>query len=84
MGNGTHVQAIHRDGMLELLTPLELPEGARVDVIVVPTRPEQGDQPKAAELVHPTRLVPAKRLDRLTGLVEVGGDAVAESEALYD
>ena len=37
-----------------------------------------------AGLVHPTRLVPAEWLDKLTGLVAVGGDALADSEALYD
>ena len=37
-----------------------------------------------AGLIHPTRLVPAERLDRLTGLVAIGGDALADSEALYD
>jgi len=81
METGTHVRAIHQDGMLKLLTPLELPEGAQVSVIILPTPLDDQSQP--VELVYPTRLVPAKKLDSLTGLVAIGGDALADSEALY-
>ena len=84
MGNGTHARAIHRDGVLELLTPLELPDGAQVHVIVLEKPSNGGDQPQKVELAYPTRLVSADRLDSLTDLVEIGGDALADSEALYD
>jgi hypothetical protein len=84
MGTGTHVRAIHRDGVLKLLTPLELPEGAQVSVIVLQTSPDRADQPRAVELAYPTRLVPADKLDNLTDLAAIGGDALADSEALYD
>jgi predicted DNA-binding antitoxin AbrB/MazE fold protein len=84
MGTGTRVRAIHRDGVLELLTPLELPEGAQVSVIVLETPTDEANQPHVVELAYPTRLVPAKKLDALTDLVAVGGDALADSEALYD
>jgi len=84
--NGLHARAIHRDGTLELLTPLELAEGEQVEVIVVQTEfeVEQVEEPRAPKLTHPTRLVAASRLDDLTGLVAVGGDALEDSEALYD
>ncbi len=82
MGSGTRVRAIHRDGVLKLLTPLELPEGAQVSVIVLETPTDEAKHPHAVELAYPTRLVPAKKLDDLTDLVAVGGDAVADSEAL--
>jgi hypothetical protein len=36
------------------------------------------------QLVYASRLVPADELDRLTGLVNVGGDALLDSETLYD
>jgi predicted DNA-binding antitoxin AbrB/MazE fold protein len=78
MDAGTRLRAIHHDGVLELLDPLELPEGTRVDVVVLPTDSE------TVEFAYPTRLVPAERLDRLTDLVAVGGNALADSEALYD
>ena len=84
MGNGTHARAVHRDGVLELLTPLELPEGAQVSVIVLETPASESDQPAKVELAYPTRLVPAERLDGLTSLAGLGGDALADSEALYD
>lgn len=75
MDNGTYVRAVHRHGVLELLDLIELPEGARVKLLVLE---------EDADLVHPTHVVPAERLDKLTGLVAVGGDALADSEALYD
>ena len=74
------MRSIHHDGMLKLLDLLELPEGAQVHLYVQFTSPELTD----IGLVYPTRLVSAERLDNLTGLVEVGGDALADSEALYD
>jgi hypothetical protein len=84
MGNGTPARAVHRDGVLELLTPVELPEGAQVRVIVLETPSNGGDQPQEVDLAYPTRLVSADRLDSLTGLVGIGGDALADSETLYD
>ncbi len=75
-------RAIHHDGVLSLLEPLELPEGALMHLFVVPLA--QVDQTLATGFVYPTRLVPAERLDTLTGVVAVGGDALADSEALYD
>ena len=47
------------------------------------TPPAQNDG-QATDLVYPTRFVPAERLDRLTGLVSPGGDALADSEALEE
>ena len=77
MDTWTRLRAIHHNGVLELLDPVELPEGARVSVFVLPA---DADTP---ELAYPTRLVPADRLDRLTDLVGLGGDALTDSEALY-
>lgn len=81
MKTGTHVHAIHHEGVLKLLTPLKLPEGAQVSVIVFSTAL---DQTQAPELARQTRLMPAKKLDNLTSLVAIGGDALVDSEALYD
>jgi hypothetical protein len=74
MGNETYVRAVHHHGVLELLDLLELPEGAQVKLIVLP---------EDSGLTYATHVVPAERLDKLTGLVAVGGDALADSEALY-
>ena len=84
METETRVRAIHRDGGLNLLTPLHLPEGAEVSVVVSTPLPNEEHRPRRVEFTYPTRLVPAKRLDELTDLVAVGGDAVADSEPLYD
>jgi predicted DNA-binding antitoxin AbrB/MazE fold protein len=83
------VRAVHHDGVLKLLDPLELPEGAQVRLSVRFTPPDRvketpKDETSATRLVYPTRLVPAERLDRLANVVEVGGDALVDSEALYD
>jgi predicted DNA-binding antitoxin AbrB/MazE fold protein len=78
------VRAIHHDGVLRLLDPLELPDGAQVRLFVQLVPSDLTSEIPAIELVYPTRLVSAERLDNLTGLVEVGGDALADSEALYD
>ncbi len=74
------VRAVHHDGVLRLIDPLELPDGAQVRLFVQSMLPDMSDTVS----VYPTRLVSAKRLDKLTDLIEVGGDALADSEALYD
>ena len=73
------VRAVHHHGVLELLDPIELPEGAQVRLLIQSISPDA-----SGRLTFPTRLVAAAKLDRLTVLVEVGGNALADSEALYD
>ena len=73
------VRAIHHGGTLKLLDPVELPEGAQVRLLIQSISPDA-----SGKLTFPTRLVSAAKLDRLTALVKVGGDALADSEALYD
>ena len=79
----TEVRAVHRHGVLTLLDALELPEGAEVWLSIESVLPDTNEK-LTPTLVHPTRLIPAAKLDALTGLIEVGGDALADSEALYD
>jgi hypothetical protein len=74
MDNGTFVRAVHHHGVLELVDLLELPDGARVKLLVLR---------EDSDLAYATCVVPAEKLDKLTGLVAVGGDALADSEALY-
>lgn len=70
--------AVYHNGRLELREPVNLVEGATVKVIVLEGMPM--DKPG---LLHvPT--VPASFFRELVGVVSVGGDAVKDSEALYD
>jgi len=41
----TTVKAIYEQGALKLAEPIELEEGAQVDVIVIAHKPENGNQP---------------------------------------
>lgn len=78
------VRAVHHGGMLRLLDALELPEGAQIRLSIESVFLEATERLPGADLIFPTRLVPAGRLDALTALVEAGGDALADGEALYD
>jgi hypothetical protein len=84
MSPSTHfrVKAIFHDGMLVLQDPLNLPEGAQVqlDVKLMSAAADSPVTPGA----YPNRFVPAACFDALIGLIPVGGDALADSEALYD
>ena len=83
METGTLVRAIHHNGTLKLLSDVALPEGAQVSVIVFD---KAIDESHSDEVMgrYPTRLVPAARLEHFTAKIPVGGDALADSEALYD
>ncbi len=83
METGTLVRAIHHKGVLTLLTDVELPEGAQVSVIVFDRPIDEARSPEMAGR-YPTRLVPAERLNHFTAKIAIGGDALADSEALYD
>ena len=78
------VRAVHHNGAFELLDALELPEGAQVRLSIRSVESGMRERNTSPELAYPTRLVSADKLDALTGLAEVGGDALVDSEALYD
>lgn len=67
---------------MTLLDPLDLPEGAQVQVDVKLMVDEAKASPPTG--VYPSRFVPASHLDALIGLIPAGGDALADGEALYD
>lgn len=76
----TNVRAVYHDGVLTILDPLALPDGAEVQLDI---HMQEEARPRT-EYVYPTVLVPAEALTPLIGIVEVGGDALADSEGLYD
>lgn len=77
-------QAVYRDGALQLLEPLDLPEGAEVQVDV--RLPVNSSRDEAARVRHdyPIPSFPLEKLQNLIGAFPIGGDALADSEAIYD
>jgi predicted DNA-binding antitoxin AbrB/MazE fold protein len=75
--------ASYSKGTLKLRTPLKLPEGTEVRVTVMPLEQKKRKTHKRGYL-YPTRSLPPGTLERITGIVSLGGDALADSEALYD
>ena len=75
------VRAIYHEGMLHLLEPVDLPEGAELQIAipVVTTREAPPSGP-----VYPTRPSTPDVLSQLCGLIAVGGDALVDSEVLDD
>ena len=73
------VRAVYESGHLRLLEPLDLPDRTELTVTVsVPGREDR------LQLANPTRPQPLSLLDAVIGTVPAGGDALKESEALYD
>ncbi len=73
------IKAVYRAGRLELLEPVDLPEGSEVWVEL------RGINafPKS-RLTFPTRSQRSETLSQLVGVIHLGGDALADSEALYN
>lgn len=75
------VRAIYHDGTLQLLEPVDLPNGVEIQ-IPLPVR--EATEQAAQGPVFPTRAYPPETLCRIRGLLTIGGDALLDSEALYD
>ena len=79
------LRARYSKGTLKLRRPLRLPEGAEVRVSVTTLSTAAGKRKLNKRRYHyPTRTLPWRNLRRLSGILSLGGDALAESEALYD
>ena len=76
--------ARYSKGNLKLRQRLDLPEGAEVRVTVSTQKRSVARRGSKRRYQYPTRVVSWDALDRLTGIASLGGDAVADSEALYD
>jgi len=80
-----NVRARYSKGTLKLKKPLHLPEGAEVTVTVTPVNvPAKPRRAAKRPYLYPNRTVPWAALDALVGILSLGGDALADSEALYD
>lgn len=76
------VRAVYHDGVFKLLDPLDIDEGTRVRLVVLKSEAPEDEAPHKG--VYPNKFIPAERLRGLIGLVSIGGDALEDSEALYD
>jgi hypothetical protein len=72
------VPVVYEKGVLRPLEPLDLPEHTRLMVTVSLGRGRE------QALRYPTRPQPLSLLDPLVGSMPAGGDALQDSEALYD
>ncbi len=80
-----NVCARYSKGTLKLKKPLRLPEGAEVSLTVRPLEaPAKPRRATKRAYQYPNRVVSWQALDALVGIVLLGGDALADSEALYD
>ncbi len=79
-----NLPARYSKGTLKLGHPLNLPEGAQVRVSV--TLDNQSHPRKTGKRSYrsPNRSLPPQRLADVAGLVSLGGDALADAEAIYD
>lgn len=81
----SNLRARYSKGALKLRQPLRLPEGTEVRVNLTTLSTSSGKrQPDKRRYRYPTRTLPWRNLRRLSGILSVGGDALADSEALYD
>jgi len=80
-----NLPARYSKGTLKLRRRLRLPDGTDVRVTVIPVA-AASKRRKATRrrYLHPNRTLPWANLKQLSGIVSLGGDALADSEALYD
>ncbi len=76
-------RARYSKGTLKLRAPLKLPEGTEVRVTVTPLETARKSRNARPKYKSPTRTVSWDDLKAISGIVSLGGDAVADSEALY-
>lgn len=80
-----NLRARYSKGALKLSRRLQLPDGAEVRVSVTPMRPgTKRGKPARRRYAYPSRPLSPRQLGRLTGAVALGGDALADSESLYN
>jgi hypothetical protein len=85
MADYPRLPARYFKGTLKLQRRLRLPEGARVWVSVTLAVSKRSSGKLARrKYLYPSRSLPAGTLQAIAGLVSLGGDALVDSEALYD
>jgi hypothetical protein len=85
MASYPNLRARYSKGTLKLNRRLQLPEGTEVRVSVTSLRPAARQRkPSRRRYAYPSRPLSPRQLGRLTAAVALGGDALADSESLYD
>jgi hypothetical protein len=85
MADYPRIPARYFKGTLKLQHRLRLPDGARVWVSVTLAASKRPTSKLARrKFVYPSRSLPAGTLQAIAGMASLGGDALADSEALYD
>ena len=75
------VRAIYHEGRLHLLEPVDLPEGAELQITIPVVTACETPTPGP---VYPTHPSTPDVLSQLCGLIAVGGDALVDSEVFDD
>ena len=78
------VPAVYEKGVLRLLEPLDLPEHTKLTVTVKVSKTSERVRTSRPRAQYPTRPQPLSSLKPLIGSMPAGGDALKDSEALYD
>ena len=78
------VPAVYEKGVLRLLEPLDLPEHTKLTVTVKVSTTRERARAARPRAQYPTRPQPLSSLKPLIGSMPAGGDALKDSEALYD
>ena len=85
MADYPNLRARYSKGTLKLRRPLRLPDGTEVRVSITLAPAKRGARrPARRKYTYPTRTLPPHTLQAIAGMVSLGGDALADSEALYD
>ena len=85
MADYPNLPARYSKGSLKLRRPLGLPEGTEVRVTIqVAASEEAGRKTPRRKYRYPSRPLPRHTLRAITGIVSLGGDALADGEALFD
>ncbi len=79
-----NLPARYSKGTLKLRRRLRLPEGAQVRVSITLEGQPGSRKPIKRPYLRPNRSLPPQRLTEVAGLVSLGGDALADTEAIYD
>jgi hypothetical protein len=77
---------VSMEGPMTVTVTLELPDNVLIQALrqLSPARRQQLLRQLEDETPPVVRVVPATELDKWTGLIAVGGDALEDSERLYE